>query len=334
MRKYLFYLLCFLLIIGCDSQNTTGPGDDTTNENQDDLLILYPDFITNNEDYFITRISNVPEISAEKYMLTVSGIGDAELSFSLDDLMKIEQIEFPLTVECIGNPANGSLLGTAYWRGFGIYDFLTGIGMDESAGGVKYTAADGYFASHTLDQIKNNTVIGALFMNDETLPPVQGFPIRIITPGYYGVKQPAWVTSIQILSKDEIDAPRNDYWAPGWIVDTPIETDCKIFFPVNNTQFQNGDSIAAGGAAFGSNRITDVEISIDSGESWIQTDIIKSMDADNVWVFWYTNLSFPASGTYTILARATDDLGNIQKHDDNNIYDGNTLLPSTNVIVK
>ncbi len=334
MKNILVFLFCVLLLIGCDSQTSTAPKDDDTNSTSDEIQLLYPDFITKNDDYFITRIDDVPEITAENYMLTVIGIGETELSFSLDDLLKLEMVEFPLTIECIGNPANGSLLGTAYWKGFKIYDFLKSIGMTDLVGGVMYTAADDYFASHTLDQIKNNNVIGALFMNGEPIPPLHGFPLRIINPGYYGVKQPAWVTTIKILSSEEIKTYINDFWAPGWVVSTPIETDCKIFFPDNGTQIQSGDSLAVGGAAYGSTRISKVEISIDSGESWQNTDIIKSMDADNVWVFWYKSIIPPDTGAFTILARATDVNGNVQQRHDLLTFDGNTELPYITVNVK
>ncbi|MBT4484537.1 MAG: molybdopterin-dependent oxidoreductase [Candidatus Latescibacteria bacterium] len=335
MKKFLIYLLFVLLFIDCDLQTGNEPQYVDTNVPLYESPLSYPDFITKNEDYFITRISDVPEITAETYKLTVKGIDETELSFSLNDLLKLEMVEFPLTIECIGNPENGSLLGTAYWKGLNIYNFLTSLGMTDSAGGVKYVAADGYFASHTLDQIKNNNVIGALFMNDEPIPPIHGFPLRIINPGYYGVKQPAWVTSFEIIPSEDIGSSSNDYWALyDWIVSPPMDADCKIFFPNNNTQVQIGDSLAVGGAAYGSTRITKVEISIDSGQSWQDTDIVKSMDADNVWIFWYKSLIFSVEDTYTILARATDIYGNVQHRHDSSTFDGNSKVPYVRIVVK
>jgi DMSO/TMAO reductase YedYZ molybdopterin-dependent catalytic subunit len=103
-------------------------------------------------------------------------------------------VELPLTFECIGNGKNGSLVGTAVWRGFKLYDFLNALGRDAQATGVRYLAADGFYAPHTLEQIEDHQVIGALYMNGEVIPPVQGFPLRSIIPGFYGAKQPAWVT--------------------------------------------------------------------------------------------------------------------------------------------
>ena len=149
----------------------------------------FPDFITENEDYFVTRIGSVPDIDEETYELTITGLVENPRSFTLEELRNLELIELPLTVECIGNSRNGSLVSTAVWTGFSLYDFLDALGLDEQATGVRYLAADGYYASHTLEQIQDNQVMGALFMNAEIIPPIQGFPLRIIIPGFYGAKQ-------------------------------------------------------------------------------------------------------------------------------------------------
>jgi DMSO/TMAO reductase YedYZ molybdopterin-dependent catalytic subunit len=161
----------------------------------------FPDFFTKNEDYFITRIGSVPNINGDTYQLEVTGLVDNPTSFTLEDLRALNLTNLPLTVECIGNSRNGELVSTANWTGFMVYDLLQSLGIDESATGVKYTAADGYYASHTLEQLQNNGVLGALYMNGEEIPPVQGYPLRILNPGYYGIKQPAWVIGIEVIDR-------------------------------------------------------------------------------------------------------------------------------------
>ena len=131
----------------------------------------YPDFITKNKDYFITRIDDVPAIDAASYGLKISGLVSNPGTWSLAELRRLKMVSLPVTIECISNSSEGARIGTAVWKGFKVYDFLVALGLDERATGVKYTAADGYYASHTLDQLKNGPVIGALFMNGKTLPP-------------------------------------------------------------------------------------------------------------------------------------------------------------------
>ena len=304
-----------LIVEGCLSQDKTG---DT-----------YPDFITKNEDYFVTRIGKVPFIDAGNYKLKISGLVVNTRMYTLQDLYSFEMVELPLTVECIGNSPNGSLLSTAIWKGFKLFDLLLSLGMDEKATGVKYIAADGYFASHTLEQVRNNGVIGALYMNGEVLPPVQGFPLRILNPGYYGVKQPAWVVEIEVIG-----TPIEDYWEEvGWDVSPPIEVDSKIFFPEDGTTIVIGSSIEIGGAAFGGGRIAKVEVTIDGGRNWEEAEIVRSLDNDDVWVFWKKTLMFGETGEYTINARSTDIQGNTQPETDATILDGTNAWPEVRIEV-
>ncbi len=163
MRAYLRILMTFVILSGIFLVSECG-----TKKNR---LGYYPDFITSNEDYYITWIGSVPEIDENSYMLTVKGLVKNPRTFTLEELRKLPLVGLPLTVECIGNRANGSLLSTAVWKGFRLYDLLDSLGLDDNATGVQYRAPDGYYASHTLEQIKTNGVIGALYMNGVVIPP-------------------------------------------------------------------------------------------------------------------------------------------------------------------
>jgi hypothetical protein len=283
----------------------------------------FPDFITKTNDYYITRIGKVPHINPDSYRLEVKGLVRNPRSFTIEELRKLPKVTLPLTVECIGNSPNGALVSTAVWEGFMLIDLLETVGIDEKATGVVYRAADGYYASHTLEQIKNNRVLAALFMNDEIIPPRQGFPLRILNPGYYGVKQPAWVTEIEV-----IDRPLKDYWEDrGWDCSPPMAVDSKIFFPKRRATVKAGEVMEIGGAAFGGTRILKVEVTTDMGDTWKRAEIVKKMDADNVWVFWKTDLRFEKAGRYQVNVRAMDIHGNVQEEDDPSRYDGKNDWP-------
>jgi len=290
----------------------------------------FPDFITSNDDYYVTRIGRVPKISADEYRLEITGKVDNPKEFTLEQLRALPSVEIPLTVECIGNSPSGPLLSTAYWKGFLLYDLLVSLGIQEGATGVRYTAADGYFASHTLDQVKNNKVLAALYMNGEPIPELHGFPLRVLNPGYYGVKQPAWVTRIEVL-----DRPLRDYWEyRGWDCSPAMPVDCAIFFPEKKTTAKVDEPMKIGGAAFGGGRIARVDLTFDGGKTWTQARIIKSIDKDNVWVFWEGELKFPEKGNYTVNARATDINGNVQEEKDPQKYDGTGDWPLIHVKVR
>ncbi len=283
----------------------------------------FPDFITKNEDYFVTRIGGVPNINRDSYQLEITGLVDNPTSFSLDELQALNLTELPLTVECIGNSKNGKLVSTAVWKGFNVYDLLESLGIQVTATGVRYTAADGYYASHTLDQLESNGVLGAVYMNGVEIPPVQGFPLRILNPGYYGVKQPAWVIGIEV-----IDRPLEDYWEDrGWDTSPPIDIDSKIFFPDGSASISVDQDLRIGGCAFGGTRVKLVEYTIDDGATWTNAPIIQQIDADNVWVFWEINVSVSNVGQITLQVRATDINDNQQIRTDSSYLDGTSSWP-------
>jgi hypothetical protein len=290
----------------------------------------FPDFVTSNENYYVTRIGDVPQIDEEEYTLEVKGLVDTPRSFSLEELYAMELIELPLTVECIGRSTAGALVSTAVWKGFRLYEFLDSLGVEEGATGVRYEAADGYYASHTLEQIRDNGVLVALYMNGEPIPPLHGFPVRILNPGFYGVKQPAWVTNIEV-----IDMPMKDYWEDrGWDCSPPMAVDSIIFRPAGSSKVAVGEALLITGAAFGGTRVAKVELTSDGGKSWKSANIVRKMDADNVWVFWELKVVFRDRGRYTVNVRATDIHGNAQVETDPDRYDGANDWPLIRVAVE
>ncbi|MHA2474649.1 MAG: molybdopterin-dependent oxidoreductase [Promethearchaeota archaeon] len=260
----------------------------------------FPDFITKNEDYFITRIGDVPNINPDTYTLNIWGEIDNPKTFNLTELQELDLVERMLTTECIGNPANGPLLSTTVWKG-----------------------SDGYYVSHTLDQLRDNGTIGALYMNNYTLPPAQGFPLRIVNPGAFGAKQPAWVIEIEVM-----DRPLEDFWDDqGWDTSPPMDVDSTIFFPNQVVFINSSDTLRIGGAAFGGTRISKIEYTIDGGIGWNEVIIINSIDVDHVWVFWEVNITLHNPGSYTFYTKATDIFNNTQPMFDPTGRDGTNSWP-------
>ncbi|MHA2289397.1 MAG: molybdopterin-dependent oxidoreductase [Promethearchaeota archaeon] len=295
----------------------------------------FPDFITRNEDYYITRIGEIPEINPSEYRLHVWGEINNSKYFTLSELFSLELIEKTLTTECIGNQPMGPLISTAVWGGFLIFDLLESLGLKENATGVKYRAADGYYVSHTIDQLRDLGTLGALYMNGEILPANQGFPLRVVTPGAYGAKQPAWVIEIEV-----IDRPLEDFYDDfgAWDTSPPMDVDSTIFFPYDSVRIKIGSSLEIGGAAFGGTRISKVEYHLSSllnGDfSWKLLQINESIDVDHVWVFWKTRITFNNSGNYQFYSKATDIHNNTQPRDDSNHWDGTNSWPSLAIIVE
>jgi DMSO/TMAO reductase YedYZ molybdopterin-dependent catalytic subunit len=290
----------------------------------------FPDFVTSAESYYVTRIGDIPSITADTYRLEVGGLVDNPRSFTLEELYAMDTQELPLTVECIGNSPDGPLVSTAVWKGFRLAKLLDSRGVQDGATGVRYEAADGYYASHTMEQVRTNGILVALYMNGEPIPPLHGFPVRILNPGYFGVKQPAWVTRIEV-----IDRPMKDYWEDrGWDCSPPMGIDSVIFTPGRTASVSRGEPMRLTGAAFGGTRVARVELTTDEGKTWSEARIVRKMDADNVWVFWEAELTFAEAGNYTVNVRATDIHGNSQQETDPNRYDGTNDWPLARVKVE
>jgi DMSO/TMAO reductase YedYZ molybdopterin-dependent catalytic subunit len=318
----------------CESKNPEGQDPQGGQDPDDtDELLDFPAFITPVEKYFDLSIGSKPLIDGDAYRLKISGAVDNPASFSLAELRNIKMIEQTLTVECIENQTNGNLIGTATWKGFDIHDLLEDLGIQESVTFVQYICADGYFTYNTLEELQNSNVLGALYMNDDPIPQKFGFPLRIIFPGYYGVRQPGWVVEIALLVSGT-----KDFWGESqflnWHTDSTMTVDSKIFFPANRDTLTVGENVRIGGAAYGSKRISKVEITVDDGKTWIPATKVQEMDLDYVWVFWEVNYTPQSTGALTIRARATAGDGRIQSRDDPDYLDGTNSWPRITVSVE
>lgn len=322
-------LVMIFLAGSCESDTMDeNPGDNPGDKKEQ--LTGFPDFITAVEDYFFLSIGGTPELDTVSYRLKITGAVHTPVYYSLEQLRNLEMAERTLTIECQGNGPNGKLAGTATWRGFRLYDLLEDTGIKEGTTIVKYLSADGYFTYNTLEELQQNDVLGALYMNGEPLTVKYGSPLRIIFPGYYGVRQPGWVVEMELLDS----GPQDYYSRSGWHTDSLMSVDSKILFPENHFKATPGDTVEIGGTAFGGKRIASVDITVDDGHTWIPATIVKSMDLDYVWVFWKAVYVPGATGEIQIQSRATGEDGRIQPHSDSNYLDGTSSWPSVRITVE
>jgi len=324
LSKCLGFLVLALTLSSCESKNK-----DQDIPAAPYQLLDFPAFITPVEKYFDTRIADVPAIDRDFYQLKISGMVNSPAAFSIEELRNLEMVERTLTIECIGNSANGDLLGTATWKGFKVYDLLESLGIQDGASTVKYICADGYYTFNSLEELQNAEILGALYMNKDPIPPLYGFPLRIIFPGYFGVRQPGWIVGMEL-----VDYEVQDYWSrSGWHTDSAMTIDSKIFFPPTNTKFPLGESVRIGGTAFGSKRISSVEITLDEGKTWMPASKIQSLDLDYVWIFWEVNFNPTTTGNITIRSRATAQDGSVQPESDKEYLNGTNSWPHITIFI-
>lgn len=307
---------------------------------------------TPNDAFFVRwHLADIPEVDAKTWRLKLGGDLVANpLELSLDQLKtEFEAVEIPAVCMCSGNRRGlfsphvpgvqwgYGALGNAKWKGARLRDVLTKAGIKKEAIEIVLNGADGPVLDKTPDLVKSlpvwkamdeNTLI-AYEMNGTALPHFNGFPARIVVPGWtatYWIKQ---ITGITPIAK-----PFDGYWVakayriPNGkfpVVQRFITQETDVNTPITemvvNSQFTGiagGQKIAAakptdvrGIAWDGGYGIQSVEVSSDGGKSW-QTATLGE-DAGRFsfrqWSFLFTPTK---PGPYSLLAKATNKIGQSQ----------------------
>jgi hypothetical protein len=141
-------------------------------------------------------------------------------------------------------------------------------------------------------------------MNDEPLPPIHGYPARLIVPGLYGyVSATKWLKELELTTLEAFDG----YWVPlGWAKEAPILTQSRIDTPRGSV---NPGQVAIAGVAWAPDRgISRVEVAVDG--AWRDARLSTPL-ADSTWVQWVTEWQ-AAPGRHELMVRATDGTGAVQ----------------------
>ena len=219
--------------------------------------------------------------------------------------------------------------------------------MQDEAIRVKFKSIDGYDTSIPLERALRDEVLLAWEMNGVQLPSKHGFPVRLINPGHYGQKMPKWITEIELIdhvhlghwerqpeSRDDVKWSDPAIATVNSLIDAPLSVWDDIKDPGNGgvtvrpqtIRGTVGDTFTIHGIAMAGERTVEkVEVSTNGFGSWQEADIMTPREP-NVWVTWEYEWELPATGEYTIAARATDSGGDTQPRTDKGIdlYDGRT----------
>jgi hypothetical protein len=139
-------------------------------------------------------------------------------------------------------------------------------------------------------------------MNGSPLRDDHGYPVRMIVPGIYGMKNVKWLQEIELVNEDFMG-----YWQTRSWSDTAIN---QIWGRIDRptADIDAGPFVAAGVASAGDRDISRVEVSLDDGETWADAVLEPSLNPPFTWVRW----AFPfeaTPGKYKIRMRATDGNG-------------------------
>lgn len=305
--------------------------------------------LTPNDAFFVRyHLADIPlRIDPRTYRLAVGGAVANPLSLSLDSLKKdFEPIEIVAVNQCSGNSrgyveprvgggqlAHGAM-GNARWRGVSLKSVLDRAGVKAGAVGVAFNGLDrpvlpetpDFMKSLDLDHARDGEVMLAYAMNDADLPMLNGFPLRLVVPGYYGTYWVKHLSDVLVLDK-----PLDSYWmnVAYRVPDvpcacTPVGATAEKTTPITRlnvrsfiTNVLDGARVASSdkfrlrGIAFdGGAGVTRVDVSIDDGVSWREARL--GVDLGN---YSFREWSFVAplpKGAHVLMARATNAQGQTQ----------------------
>jgi DMSO/TMAO reductase YedYZ molybdopterin-dependent catalytic subunit len=304
--------------------------------------------ITPNNAFFVRyHLAGVPlNIDPDRFTLEIKGKVDRPLKLSLKELRKLPAVDLVAVNQCSGNSrgffdprvAGGQLgngaMGNARWRGVPLKTVLDMAGVQAIARQVTFNGMDepamdttpDFVKALDIDHARDGEVMLAYGMNGEDLPVLNGFPLRLVVPGYYGTY---WVKHLSEITV--IDNTFDGFWMKTAyrIPDTPcgcVEpgTAPKATIPINRLTVRSfitnvtddgrlkaRKTVTLRGIAFDGGRgIKDVAVSTDNGLTWTPAKLGRDLGK-----YSFREWKLPvklAPGTHDLRVRATNNTGETQ----------------------
>jgi DMSO/TMAO reductase YedYZ molybdopterin-dependent catalytic subunit len=303
--------------------------------------------VTPNDRMFVRNNLLTPALDMNAHRLTIKGLVDKELSWSVFDLAKaFPTVQIQGMLECAGSgrsaykpDASGTRwletggMGCPKWGGVRLRDILRAAGVKPGAAhvagqggdpGAVATAAPVIRSVPMSKAMEENTLV-AWAMNGEPLPFIHGHPLRLVVPGWVGSASTKWLHTLMVL-----DAPfKGTFMDSSYRIPRhPVEPGTKmppdavsteawpiksiITSPAPNARFKAGARVPLRGRAWvGEGSVERVEISSDEGKTWQRAELAKAGDK-YAWRTFTHQAEIRNPGYTTFLARAWDDRGNAQ----------------------
>jgi DMSO/TMAO reductase YedYZ molybdopterin-dependent catalytic subunit len=305
--------------------------------------------LTPNDAFFVRyHLADIPlQIDPEAFRIDVKGKVDRPLSLSVDDLKKdFAAVEIVAVNQCSGNSrgffeprvAGGQLgngaMGNARWEGVSLKAVIDKAGVQAGAVQVSFNGLDGPVIPETpdfvkaldIDHARDGEVMIAYAMNGENLPWLNGFPVRLVVPGYYGTY---WVKHLNEITV--LDKALDNFWMKTAYRIPANECACtepgkapSATVPINRlnvrsfiTNVLDGEKVQAEthiplrGLAFdGGYGITNVEVSSDGGQTWQAATLGENLGKYS-FREWRTMVRLP-KGDHVLLVRAANRIGQSQ----------------------
>ncbi len=263
------------------------------------------------DDFYNVFIRTEPTvIDGDSWELAVTGLVDNPLHLELDDFRnRYPSRDQYVTISCISGRIGTGLISTTMWTGVPLQTVLDEAGVQAGAKFLHIHSGDGYYETVDLDLVAQDPRILLCHAWDgKPLPVRHGFPLRIWIPDRYGMKQPKWITAIEV-SADYVPG----YWVKrGWDRVARVKATSVIDTVAVKSAHREGGRmlVPVGGIAFsGAKGISKVEVKVDDGP-WTEAKLRKPL-SDTTWVMWRYDWPLEA-GHHNFTVRCYDGDGTPQ----------------------
>ena len=304
----------------------TGPGSIRT------PLQFLDGMITPNGLHFERSHNGIPDIDPDQHRLVIHGLVKRPLVFTLDSLLRYPMTSAIHFVECAGNsgalyaktPAEGTaqvlhgLVSCAEWTGVSLATLLDEADVDPKAQWLLAEGADpaGMSRSIPLAKARDDAMI-ALYQNGERIRPSNGYPMRLLVPGYQGNMNVKWLRRIKLTPSPTMTRDETSRYSllleDGRVAQFKFPMDAKAVITKPSPGYllkSQGFYEISGIAWSGNGKIAKVEVSADGGKSWAPAAL-----ADPVLSKALTRFRIPWHWTgqpAVLQARCTDATGYVQ----------------------
>jgi DMSO/TMAO reductase YedYZ molybdopterin-dependent catalytic subunit len=269
-----------------------------------------PEYTPIKDHYKVFLETEPTVIDGTTWILPITGLVDNPLMLTIDDIRdNYEPRDQYVTLTCISGRVGTGLISTTQWTGVSVQDVLADAGLQDEARYLYIASGDGFHETVDLELIKaDERIMFAYAWDGNTLPTDHGYPLRIWIPDRYGMKQPKWITAIEV-----IDEYREGYWVErNWDPVARVKSTSVIDTVAVDHFIENGDQrlVPVGGIAYaGARGVSKVEVRVDGG-LWQEAQLRAPL-SETTWVIWRYEWPF-AAGDHTFEVRCAEGDGTPQ----------------------
>ncbi len=295
-------------------------------------LHLMEGSITPNGLHYERHHNGVPQINPKEHRLLIHGLVKNDLSFSIDDLFRYPMQSKICFIECGGNSNAGwnkqpaqaeagyfnGMVSCSEWTGIPLSVLLDEVGLRKKAKWIIAEGADAFAMQMSIPIEKAlDDAFLALYQNGERIRPENGYPLRLIVPGWEGVLNVKWLRRLKVTNRPVMARNETSKYtelqasSKSRMFTFPIEAKSLITSPSAHMLLKEKGLYQITGLAWsGNGKINKVEVSADGGKSWAEAELQKPVLDRALTRFrlpWHWN-----GKQSVILSRAIDETGYVQ----------------------